>query len=433
MLEGTLTALITPFRNGALDEETAVNIVSQVLGSLHEAHENGLVHRDLKPSNIMLSEVAGELLVKLVDFGLVHRQDSTLTRSGFVLGTPAYMSPEQCQQAPLDRRSDLYAMGLILYECVAGQAPFTYRNPMRLMMKHISAQPPQLETATAAPISSELANIVMMALSKSPDSRLPNAQSMRNALLNYHRGKRSVSTSGSLSSSVGASDFGIAQIRPENALAQEREISSLGTTRLSLPSTQARTRAKEQPTTVRAFRPLLWLCGFLGLGLLSVAILWTVFRMEGTPIESTQSPPRPNHQRELSPEIGHDLVRQLPQEDVPKPAQSQDEVGSHNGKAMAVANKTSVGSARTKTAAARKKRPKPRPPRRNAVDPQPDDAERIVRRKGENAHRRRPSPASTPTPRGSPSAEATQAIEELLGDSPQDNTATPQAPAHVPD
>lgn len=165
-----------------LEQEQAIAIACDVLKSLSEAHATGLVHRDLKPANLMLTDVDGEQVVKVLDFGIAHVQDSSLTGTGRALGTPAYMSPEQCTGGAVDARSDLYALGVILFRCVCGRAPFVDPNPLTVMFAHASQAPPELLSAAKTPISESLAMAVMRALSKAPEQRFSTAKDMRLAL-----------------------------------------------------------------------------------------------------------------------------------------------------------------------------------------------------------------------------------------------------------
>ena len=165
-----------------LSQADAIGIASDVLKSLSEAHSKGLVHRDLKPANLMVTEVDGERVVKVLDFGIAHVQDSSLTGTGRALGTPAYMSPEQCSGATLDARSDLYALGVILYRCVVGKTPFSDPNPLTVMFAHAAQQPPDLLANTRTPLSGEFVACVKRALAKTPEERFANAKDMRLAL-----------------------------------------------------------------------------------------------------------------------------------------------------------------------------------------------------------------------------------------------------------
>lgn len=163
-------------------EDEATRIACSVLRSLAEAHGAGLVHRDLKPMNVFLHEVGGELLVKVLDFGIARCADSGLTRTGMTVGTPSYMSPEQVLNRSVDGRADLYALGVILYGCVAGQLPFSGDSSYALMMKHVDEAPPDLRPRLRRATSEDFIAIVERALAKNPDDRFGSAREMRGAL-----------------------------------------------------------------------------------------------------------------------------------------------------------------------------------------------------------------------------------------------------------
>lgn len=166
-----------------MQEAEAVGLAISVLRSLHEAHAQGLVHRDLKPANIILADSGDdETIIKVLDFGIARAKDSSLTGSGTALGTPAYMSPEQCVGTALDGRSDLYSLGIILYRCVTGQPPFTDPNPLTLMFQHAQAPLPDLQRAARTPLSPGFCAVVTKALAKSRDDRYASAREMRAAL-----------------------------------------------------------------------------------------------------------------------------------------------------------------------------------------------------------------------------------------------------------
>ncbi len=172
--------------NGRLEPSRAVRIAIQVLRSLHEAHSRGLVHRDLKPDNIFLCDIEGEHdFVKVIDFGIakLSRKNShqSATNSGIVIGTPHYMSPEQIRAASIDGRSDLYSLGVVLYQCLAGRVPFDAGSGLAIIMAHIS-DPPQPITEVVEDLDPDIAAIVMRALEKDADRRFASAAAMREAL-----------------------------------------------------------------------------------------------------------------------------------------------------------------------------------------------------------------------------------------------------------
>jgi serine/threonine-protein kinase len=137
---------------GPIGEARAAEIGQQVLGALAEAHDAGIVHRDMKPGNVMLMQTrSGEDFVKVLDFGIAKlREDgAATTAAGAIVGTPNYLPPEQARGDAADARSDLYALGCVLYELVAGRPPFVAPNPMAVVSAHLSQPPPPL--ASVAP------------------------------------------------------------------------------------------------------------------------------------------------------------------------------------------------------------------------------------------------------------------------------------------
>lgn len=165
-------------------EAEAIAIGTQVLDSLAEAHAHRLVHRDLKPANLMLrTDDDGKLRVKVLDFGIARTQDSSLTATGAAPGTPAFMSPEQCRGAEVDGRSDLYALGILLFACTVGRLPFEHRDPLRLLRMHLEEPPPDPRSLTDQPLSEGFVEVLLRSLAKAPADRFPNAASMKAALL----------------------------------------------------------------------------------------------------------------------------------------------------------------------------------------------------------------------------------------------------------
>jgi serine/threonine protein kinase len=157
----------------------AVAIARQVLSGLAYAHEQGIVHRDVKPDNIMM--LSGDR-VKLMDFGIARLSESTIrTHTGVTMGTPQYMSPEQAAGRPVDARSDIYSLGLVLYAMITGEPPFTGDSPVMVALKHIQ-DVPRRPSETVPTIPPALDAVIMKALAKNPDDRHATAREFREAL-----------------------------------------------------------------------------------------------------------------------------------------------------------------------------------------------------------------------------------------------------------
>jgi formylglycine-generating enzyme required for sulfatase activity len=163
------------------DLDYAISIVSQIGDALADAHRQGMIHRDVKPGNVLMVEEDWPLLS---DFGLAKMVQDTLhlTMSGASVGTPQYMSPEQAQSHPVDQRSDVYSLGVVLYEAVAGQPPFGFESPMAVILKHISdpVTPPH---HFRSDLPDELERVILKALTKDPAGRY---QRMEDFLTDLH-------------------------------------------------------------------------------------------------------------------------------------------------------------------------------------------------------------------------------------------------------
>lgn len=186
--------------SGPLPIEEAADIAKQVADGIEAAHRRDIIHRDLKPSNIILTrDHQGRLQAKVVDFGVAKLKEQTsttggLTASGSLIGTPRYMSPEQCAGLKTDARSDIYSMGVILYEMLAGRPPFDAPTTTAIAIKHIQAEPPPLSEFRPG-ISTEIEQFVRQALDKDPEKRPQTAAEFGQQLIELSDGLRHIDVS----------------------------------------------------------------------------------------------------------------------------------------------------------------------------------------------------------------------------------------------
>ena len=166
-------------RMGAVNVRKGIQIARQICAALHEAHLQGIVHRDLKPENVMLDKSGN---VKVMDFGIARLLDASVTATaGGIIGTPAYMAPEQAEGREVDARTDIYALGLILYEIFAGKAAFSGDTPMVVALKQIREVPPAPRTIDPT-MPADLEAVIMRCLQKEPAQRFQSVEELDHVL-----------------------------------------------------------------------------------------------------------------------------------------------------------------------------------------------------------------------------------------------------------
>jgi Serine/threonine protein kinase len=185
-IEGeSLNAVLRNSGENKLEQSRALNIARQIAVGLAHAHALGIVHRDIKPSNIILSrDENGEELVKIIDFGIAYDMDgevSAITAAGHVVGSPLFMSPEQCLGRALDARSDIYSLGSLCYRMLCGEPIYQETSLTNLMHLQVTTRPASMRSYDSF-ISEELDNIVLKALAKRPLDRFQTAAEFVGAL-----------------------------------------------------------------------------------------------------------------------------------------------------------------------------------------------------------------------------------------------------------
>jgi len=261
-------------RRGPFDLGLAAWIIGQLAGALAAAHAKGIVHRDLKPENVFLAQDPmrpGTTVVKILDFGIAKLSDrsspASHTRTGSILGTPTYMSPEQCRGiSSVDHRADIYALGGILFELLTGRPPFVKDAPGDLLIAHVS-EPPPWPSSLARAVPPEMDRLVLRMLAKSPEDRPPTMEAVARELAPFRSGGEPAAPSLTLKMDPLPEEppppsAGGTRLLPESARAQSRATSTLGMSAAEI--------VPERPAARR--RRGLWL-GLAGLAAVGLAVV----------------------------------------------------------------------------------------------------------------------------------------------------------------
>lgn len=183
--------LLDRVKRERLPLDVAIDLGAQMLAGLARVHEAKLVHRDIKPANLFLAQEAGRTVLKILDFGIAKILDPSEgaalgrqipTAEGMVLGTPAYLAPEQILGKPIDARTDIYAAGCVLYRMIAGRPPFITKTQEELILAHVTQAPSPVSTHAGYPVAPEIDAAVARALAKSAEERFSSADAFSDAL-----------------------------------------------------------------------------------------------------------------------------------------------------------------------------------------------------------------------------------------------------------
>ena len=302
MRAGSVAELLT---QGRIPLARVLSIIEQVASALDYAHQQGILHRDLKPSNILLDDGGG---VFITDFGIARilgEGSGAITTQG-VVGTPSYMSPEQARAEPLDGRSDVYSLGVLLFELVTGRRPFESDAPYSLAVMHVTMPPPSPRQFEPT-ISASLEAVIMRALRKSRDDRFGSAGELAEALRrSLENGESAGAAAARTAAASTRARYSGETLAPSPALRSAPSPSTSGDTKpaaLVMPGLRRNTGSRRRKLWIGAAAGGALGCALLiGLAILGMSLLAAISREDPLPASATQSlkasltataPPRP--------------------------------------------------------------------------------------------------------------------------------------------
>ena len=297
LVEGESLRQIIKYQ-GPITPSASVEIISQVCAALGEAHRLNVIHRDIKPDNVIVNSTPNGLRVKVLDFGIAKLRDDvvhTLTQTGGIIGTPHYMSPEQCLGEELDGRSDIYSLGIVLYEMLTGRVPFNSPISTAVVIQHVN-QPPPPFARNHVGITAAMEQVVLRALAKRREDRPQVASELARSF------SMAVNEVGPVSLDA-AADSGSRAAFP---------LDSIPATTLLNDPFGGGTRTSDSPTR-RRLRPWMVAVGFSVMAVMLV-VAWKVtslraFKKDGTAVVlensySVQNPASPNFSKNFAGLVG---------------------------------------------------------------------------------------------------------------------------------
>jgi eukaryotic-like serine/threonine-protein kinase len=260
---------------GSLPIAEAIDYAKQILGALRFAHRHGIIHRDIKPHNILLGN---ENRLKVTDFGIARAGASQMTEVGSIMGTAQYLSPEQARGAPVTAASDLYSLGIVLYEMLTGQVPYSGDTAIEIAMKHLN-EAPKPPSAHRPEISQELDQVVLRALAKEPQDRYQSADELQEDLDRVEAGLPLSPETATAATAVLA---GVAPAQATQVLSPTtRPLPPQPTTpRRPPPPYQPRYEREEPPRRKRRWLPWLFVLLLLAATALAGWYVWTQIQDE---------------------------------------------------------------------------------------------------------------------------------------------------------